>query len=94
MDSNKPMPSNDVSMNTTILKKKKKKKKKKNRCSFEGCNKKLTISTVTCKCNKRFCGIHRNQSRHNCPINDKLDKFKLMQKNGLGGGQFNKIEVI
>ena len=75
-------------------KKSKKKSKKKNRCAFEGCKKKLHIAAVTCKCNKRFCGIHRPQERHQCPVIKTLDKDKLMQKCGLGGGTFSKLEVI
>lgn len=75
-------------------KKEKKKSKKKNRCSFEGCKKKLTIAAVTCKCEKRFCGIHRPQERHQCPVIKTLDKAQIMQKCGLGGGTFCKLEVI
>ena len=85
----------DVTNNKPIVKKpKKKKKKSKNRCAFEGCKKKLNLATVTCKCNKRFCGLHRLQNQHNCPIINTFDKQKLMQKGGLGGGQFKKLEAI
>ena len=80
------------SNNTTI--ETPKKKKSKNRCAFEGCRKKLNLATVTCKCNKRFCGLHRLQNQHNCPIINTLDKQKLMQKCGLGGGKFQKLEAI
>jgi predicted nucleic acid binding AN1-type Zn finger protein len=82
------------SNNNTIETPKKKKKKSKNRCAFEGCRKKLNLATVTCKCNKRFCGLHRLQNQHNCPIINTLDKQKLMQKCGLGGGTFKKLEAI
>ena len=85
----------DVTNNQPIAKKpKKKKKKSKNRCAFEGCKKKLNLATVTCKCKKRFCGIHRLQNKHNCPIINTFDKQQLMQKCGLGGGQFKKLEAI
>ena len=85
----------DVTNNQPIAKKpKKKKKKSKNRCAFEGCKKKLNLATVTCKCNKRFCGLHRLQNQHNCSIINTFDKQKLMQKGGLGGGQFKKLEAI
>jgi len=88
---------NDENTSLKIQKKEKKEKKKrknKNRCAFEGCKKKLHIAAVTCKCDKRFCGIHRPQERHLCPIIKTLDKDKLMQKCGLGGGTFSKLEVI
>lgn len=90
------MSSNSTPLPPTIVvaKKEKKKKKKKTRCWFEGCNKKLTISTITCVCKKRFCGIHRHQERHNCSFINVLDKKTIMQKHGLGGGLFSKVEVI
>ena len=75
-------------------KKDKTKSKKKNRCAFKGCKKKLTLATVTCKCKKRFCGIHRQQERHQCPVIKTLDTSQIMQKCGLGGGTFSKLEVI
>ena len=93
----------DSSLNTVTMlsttkivekKEKKTKKKKKNRCAFEGCKKKLNLATVTCKCNKRFCGIHRQRERHNCEMIQSLNKDELMQKCGLGGGIFRKLEVI
>lgn len=74
--------------------KKPKKKKSKNRCAFEDCRKKLNLATVTCKCNKRYCGLHRLQNKHNCPIINTLDKQKIMEKCGLGGGKFQKLEAI
>jgi len=85
---------NDENTPLKIEKKEKKKSKKKNRCAFEGCKKKLHIAAVMCKCKKRFCGIHRPQERHQCPVIKTLDKDKLMQKCGLGGGTFSKLEVI
>lgn len=88
------LPATKMVENKEKKKEKKQKKKKKNRCAFEGCNKKLTIATVTCKCNKKFCGIHRQQERHKCQVIQVLDKDKLMQKCGLGGGTFQKLEVI
>ena len=75
-------------------KKDKSKNKKKNRCAFKGCKKKLTLATVTCKCDKRFCGIHRQQERHQCPVIKTLNTAQIMQKCGLGGGTFSKLEVI
>ena len=42
------------------------KKKKKNRCQFEGCKKKLTITSFECSCSKKFCPIHRLPESHDC----------------------------
>ncbi len=45
--------------------------KKKIRCSFEGCNKKLSIieRDIKCKCNKSFCKNHSFFTNHNCDFN-------------------------
>lgn len=75
-------------------KKKEKKKKKKDRCCFKECKKALNLATVTCKCNKRFCALHRLQAQHDCEVINNIDKDKLMQKFGLGGGGFKKLQVI
>jgi len=48
---------------------KKHKKKNKNRCSHDGCNKKLTLVDKTmgeCKCNNLYCHLHRDISKHVC----------------------------
>ena len=81
-------------INCEDKKKKDKKKKKKDRCSFKGCKKALNLATVTCKCNKRFCALHRLQAQHDCEVINTIDKEKLMQQFGLGGGDFKKLQVI
>ena len=81
-------------INCEDKKKKEKKKKKKDRCCFKGCKKALNLATVTCKCNKRFCALHRLQAQHDCEVINNIDKDKLMQKFGLGGGDFKKLQVI
>jgi len=73
--------------------------KKSMKCSLEGCKKKLKLTDFSCRCDKRFCSIHRMPETHNCSYNFKKelcdsDKEKIMKKNGLGGGIANKIEVI
>tara|TARA_B100000925_G_scaffold290626_1_gene276280 strand:+ start:2775 stop:3104 length:330 start_codon:yes stop_codon:yes gene_type:complete len=74
--------------------KKSKKKKGRDRCCFKGCKKALNLATVTCKCNKRFCALHRLQAQHDCEVINTIDKEKLMQQFGLGGGDFKKLQVI
>ena len=70
-------------------------KKKKPRCSFEGCNKKLTITDMECRCRNKYCQLHRIPETHDCSFNFKnIDKENFMQKCGLGGGINKKINVI
>tara|TARA_B110000444_G_C18712014_1_gene534176 strand:- start:4 stop:279 length:276 start_codon:yes stop_codon:yes gene_type:complete len=88
--------------NTTIQRTKKplqdcKKKKKKNlkkRCNHLGCNKKLLISCMECKCNKKYCNHHRLPHQHKCSFVQNIQKDAFCEKNGLGGGNFNQIESI
>ena len=74
--------------------KKKKKKNLKKRCNHLGCNKKLLISCMKCKCDKKFCNLHRLPHQHNCTFIQNIQKDIFCQKNGLGGGNFNKIQSI
>jgi len=84
----------DTLNNVENLKKgtKTKKKSKTHRCSLEGCNKKLKISDMPCKCKFIYCSKHRLQHQHNCILNSDINKDILMGK--LGGGVFKKITTI
>lgn len=74
-------------------KKKKKKKNKKPRCAHPECKNKLLITDMKCACGLTFCSKHRTKTQHNCS-NSIINKDIFMQKNGLGGGDFKKLEVI
>ena len=74
--------------------KKKKKKNLKKRCNHLGCNKKLLISCMICKCNKKFCNHHRLPHQHNCSFVQNIQKDVFCEKNGLGGGKFKQIQSI
>jgi len=77
--------------------KKNKNKKKKNRCCFEGCRKKLTLTqqTMKCRCNMCFCSKHFPSEEHQCTFDYKaFSKENFENAAGLGGGQFSKLESI
>jgi predicted nucleic acid binding AN1-type Zn finger protein len=58
------------------------KKKKKNKCSMPGCNKKLNIISFTCKCEKKYCSIHRMPESHACTFDYKAHgKCLIAEKN-------------
>ena len=83
---------NNINEEQIIEKKpKKKKKKKSNRCSLEGCNKKLTWSDLPCKCNLKFCSKHRLPHQHNCCLKVEVNKDILMN---IGGGLLQKVTTI
>ena len=70
-------------------------KKKKPRCSLEGCNNKLKITDMSCRCGNRYCAEHRVSESHDCSFNYKLiDSEKFMKQCGLGGGEISKINII
>ena len=94
MDNTKTEKVNNINEEQIIEKKpkkKKKKKKKSNRCSLEGCNKKLTWSDMPCKCNLKFCSKHRLPHQHNCCLKVEVNKDILMN---IGGGLFQKVTTI
>jgi predicted nucleic acid binding AN1-type Zn finger protein len=73
--------------------------KKNMKCSLDKCKKKLKITDFKCRCDERFCSLHRLPETHSCSfnfkdINNTSDKNTLMKKRGLGGGVARKIEVI
>ena len=82
--------------NDSIIKKKK--KKKKNRCSFEGCRIKLKIHELDLKCTNckcSYCPKHRTKENHKCiMLNSQINDKKNLNKNGLGGGKFDKLVKI
>ena len=38
------------------------------RCSCEGCKKKLKLIHFDCQCGGKFCSTHRYMNAHNCPL--------------------------
>jgi predicted nucleic acid binding AN1-type Zn finger protein len=50
-----------------------------NKCSYEGCIKKLTLTTFACKCSFKFCDKHRIPEDHNCSYNYKNNYSKQLE---------------
>lgn len=66
----------------SVKRKGKSKFKQYNKCSFNGCNKKLSISCIRCKCDKLFCNLHTFYTEHNCTYDFKEEyKQELIKKN-------------
>lgn len=49
-------------------------------CEAEGCRKKLSLTSVECKCGKAFCSSHRYAEQHNCSYDYKKNKEDLLSK--------------
>ena len=70
------------------------KKNKKKRCPFKNCKKKLQLTNMPCRCGIIYCNGHRLPEQHDCNYNYKEGREDILIKNGLGGGNFNKITTI
>lgn len=57
-----------------------KKKHKTQRCSYEGCNKKLFLTDFACNCEKKFCQLHRLPEAHECKIDYKTKAKERLKK--------------
>lgn len=56
------------------------KKTKRRTCAAEGCRKKLTLTSVECKCGQTFCSSHRYAEQHECPYDYKATKQEILSK--------------
>ena len=68
--------------------------KKNKKCSFEGCKKKLKITSVACRCGSKFCDTHRLPETHTCIFDFKANRIQFLITKGLGGGTFDKVIKI
>ena len=57
-----------------------KKVKSKSRCSFQGCNKKLKLTDLQCRCNLKYCQLHRLPEKHNCSYDIMSEEKKRLKK--------------
>ena len=53
----------------------------KKRCECEGCNIKLMLTDMPCKCTKRFCSRHRVAEDHKCSFDYKAAGKVLLTSN-------------
>ena len=66
----------------------------KEKCSFTGCQTKLTLVSIRCKCEKKYCNAHRPPENHMCSYDyksaGKEELLKLMSTAIVA----KKIEVV
>ena len=78
-----------------IPEKKKNKKNSSKRCHFHGCRKKLKLTDLECRCQNRFCSVHRLPEAHECSHSFKnFDRDAFAKQVGLGGGEVSKLTRI
>lgn len=71
----------DIIIQDNMEKPNKKRKIKKPRCSFIGCNTKLSLLDLECKCKNKYCLLHRLPEDHNCSYDFKTEGKLLIKKN-------------
>ncbi len=59
-----------------------------------GCNKKVGLVGVQCKCGLVFCALHRYPEEHDCTFDFKGHGRKNLAKELVGGGHFEKVTSI
>lgn len=63
------------------------------RCSKDGCKRKLPLTAFTCRCNLYYCDQHRMPEDHSCSYNYFEENQKLMKSN-LSSIVFTKSELM
>mmetsp|Transcript_19152 Transcript_19152/g.28251 ORF Transcript_19152/g.28251 Transcript_19152/m.28251 type:complete len:166 (-) Transcript_19152:162-659(-) len=59
------------------------------------CNKKVSLTSIECKCKQSFCSNHRYPEQHNCTFDYRSVEPTISEKNAsIGGGNFSKIDRI
>ena len=56
------------------------------------CKKKLSITAFACKCNKKFCNIHKAAEDHKCSFNY-FEEYQKNMKHNLSSVVFTKKET-
>ena len=52
----------------------------KERCAFETCKNLLTLTSVACKCEKKFCPSHRHAETHFCSFDYRASGKETLMK--------------
>jgi hypothetical protein len=63
------------------------------KCECLGCNKKLMLTCIKCRCEKYFCDIHRYSDLHNCVYDYKLNNDIKLRKE-LIEVKNSKVDII
>lgn len=64
------------------------------RCEHTNCRKKLTLTSIRCKCEKYFCSAHRYESEHACTFDYRAEQKENLNKYMSTAVITKKVEVI
>lgn len=63
-------------------------------CCFTDCKKKLTLTSLQCKCEMKFCDMHRYPEDHACTFDYKAEGKANLQKYMSTAVIAKKLEAI
>jgi predicted nucleic acid binding AN1-type Zn finger protein len=63
-------------------------------CATEGCGKKLALTSIKCKCEKRFCDVHRYPEDHLCSFDFRADGKAGLLRHMSTAVLAKKVDVI
>jgi predicted nucleic acid binding AN1-type Zn finger protein len=63
-------------------------------CRYEGCSTKLTLVSITCKCEKKFCNAHRHPEDHACTYDFRAAAKDILLKTMSTAVVAKKIEAV
>lgn len=64
------------------------------RCEQSTCTKKLTLTSIACKCKKYYCAKHRYESEHACTFDYRAEQKENLSKYMSTAIIAKKIEAI
>ncbi|KAG5176557.1 hypothetical protein JKP88DRAFT_335451 [Tribonema minus] len=65
-----------------------------NKARCFGCNKKVGLTGMACRCGYVYCSKHRYPEEHACTYDFKASERTQLAKTVVGGGAFSKVDVI
>jgi predicted nucleic acid binding AN1-type Zn finger protein len=63
-------------------------------CSHSVCNKKLTLASIKCKCEKKFCDAHRPAEEHACAFDFRAEGKDILMRHMSTAIIGKKLEAI
>ena len=64
------------------------------KCNHTDCKKKLTLTSITCKCEKTFCPVHRYPADHACTFDFHASAKQVLLKTMSTPIVAQKLEMI
>ena len=64
------------------------------RCQKPDCRKKLTLTSIACKCKQYYCSVHRYETEHACTFDYKAEQREALNRYMSTAIIAKKVEAI